>query len=95
MNKPSPESLLDLVSDRETFVAFVQALANEREQAAEIEKENPTRYMVDGALGWKNAEISSFLEACLYNVEGVCAEASDLPSWRLFAEILYCGKIVE
>lgn len=45
------ESLLDSVRDRDTFIAFVQALADERERAQEIERQNPDRYTVDGALG--------------------------------------------
>ncbi len=61
----SPEELLDQVKDRESFIMFVQTLADEREAAAQIERANPHAYCLDGALGWKNADITSFLYAML------------------------------
>lgn len=60
----SPEELLDQVKDRESFIMFVQALAEELEAAAQIECANPNAYCIDGALGWKNADIASFLPIC-------------------------------
>jgi len=41
----TPEQLLQKVRDRETFVAFVRALAAEREEAEKIEQDNPQAYM--------------------------------------------------
>ena len=92
-----PEDLLQLVSDKETFIAFVTLLATERERAAQIEIENPRVYQVDGALNWKNADIESFLYAALdYFVDGPLREPiPDHPTWKMFAEFLYCGKIIE
>jgi hypothetical protein len=91
-----PEELLKKVQDRESFIAFVEALAAEREDAQRIERENPQRYMVDGAHNWKNAEIGAFLYAALdYFVESPYRQPDDAPSWRMFAEFLYCGKIIE
>jgi hypothetical protein len=44
-----PEELLDKVVDRESFIAFVKALASEREAAERLEKAQPTRYSLGGA----------------------------------------------
>ena len=91
-----PEELLRRVHDRESFVAFVNALAAEREDAERIERENPQSYMVDGAHNWKNADIASFLYAALdYFEEKPFHKPEGQPSWKMFAEFLYCGKIIE
>ena len=92
----SPEELLDKVVDQKSFVAFVWALADERERAQQIERENPKSYPVDGALNWKNGDIPSFLGAALYLLEKTRDEEPDeQPSWKLFADFLYHGKIIE
>ena len=44
----SPEDLLDSVSDRDSFIAFVQALADEREAAEHMERSDPVRYQLGG-----------------------------------------------
>ncbi|MDB5306494.1 MAG: putative integron cassette protein [Gemmataceae bacterium] len=87
-----PEELLDGVHDRASFVAFVDALAAEREKAEELERAEPVRYQLGGALGWQNGTISTFLQAAL-----ACFERNpgETPSWRFFAEFLYFGKIYE
>ena len=90
------ELLLQNVRDRETFVAFVRALAAEREEAEKLEKENPQAYMVDGAHNWKNADIASYLYAALdYFEEKPLHRPECEPSWHMFAAFLYCGKIIE
>jgi len=88
---------LEKVKDKETFIAFVEALADEREKANQLEKENPFGYQLGGALNWQNGDISSFLWACLASFEeGALRPApSDEPSWKTFAEFLYFGKIYE
>jgi hypothetical protein len=90
-----PEELLDQVHDRDSFIAFVEALADEREDAQNIERDNPQTYMLDGAHNWKNADIGSFLYASLAYFGGPCDESDNGPTWKLFAEFLYCGKIIE
>jgi hypothetical protein len=92
----TPEQLLQKVRDSETFVAFVRALAAEREEAEKLEKENPQAYMVDGAHNWKNADIASYLYAALdYFEEKPLHRPEREPSWQMFATFLYCGKIIE
>ncbi|HUE73241.1 MAG TPA: hypothetical protein VMP01_20310 [Pirellulaceae bacterium] len=92
----TPEELLERVTDRDSFIAFVRALAEEREVAAEIERANPKAYSVDGAHNWKNGTIEDFLYAALdYFEPGRYHQPISDPSWRVFAEILWCGKIIE
>jgi hypothetical protein len=88
--------LLETVVDRDSFIAFVNALAAERAQAEQMERDDPTLYHWSGALGWENGDISSFLYAALaYFEPGVYHQPEEAPSWRMFAEFLYFGKIYE
>jgi hypothetical protein len=92
----TPEQLLNDVHDRDTFLAFVRALAAERENAELVERSEPTRYCIDGADGWKNGDIASYLYACLDYFENELFHKPDAePNWRMFAEFLYFGKIIE
>lgn len=90
VNSMTPEELLADVHDEPSFIDFVQALAKERFKAQETEQDNPDTYVLDGAFGWKNADVGSFLEAA-------CASSSrnPVPTWRHFAEFLYGGKVYE
>lgn len=89
----SIEELLAEVSDKSSFIAFAEARAKERGSASSIEAQDPLRYSVDGALGWKNADISSFIYAGLRAFE--CLPDSGQPTWAAVAEFLYDGKMVE
>lgn len=89
----SLETLLDEVDSRDSFIAFARALARERERAAALEMQYPVRHRVDGALGWKNAGIASFVYAGLSAFEEMPDAAQ--PTWASIAEFLYRGKIVE
>lgn len=86
----TPEDLLEEVHDEQSFLLFVRCLARERRTAHEMEAADPERYVIDGALGWKNADIASFLEAA-----DSAGGRSPSASWRWFAEFLYNGKVVE
>jgi hypothetical protein len=95
-NGVTPEELLDQVTDRDSFIAFVEALASEREHAEQLEREQPQRYCLGGADGWENASISSFLGSSLaYFSPGQFHTPESEPSWRMFADFLYFGKIYE
>jgi hypothetical protein len=95
-NMVSPDDLLEQVADKQTFIKFVQALAEERERAQEIENQHPNVHIIDGALGWKNGDIPSFLSAALecFIAQPVTYSEHN-PSWKMFAEFLYFGKIYE
>ena len=92
----SPAALLDKVVDQDTFIAFVQALATEREAAEQLERDDPKRYMYGGAHHWQNSSISSFLHATLayFDPKPFHQPASN-PNWKMIAELLYYGKIYE
>ena len=87
--------LPDDVTDRRSFLEFVDALARERMAAEEMENASPHVYVVDGALNWKNADIASFLFAALSYFEQSNGVGTSEPTWRMMAEFLYCGKIIE
>lgn len=92
----SPEELLDGVVDRDSFIAFVEALAAGRQQAEKLEREDPVRYQLGGAKNWENGDISSFLYAALdYFSEKPFHRPEEVPSWKMLADFLYCGKIIE
>jgi hypothetical protein len=96
MRTSSPEELLARVVDRPSFVAFVTALAEEREEAEQMEQDDPSRYQLGGAHNWQNGSISSFLYASLEYFESArFHEPENAPSWKMLAEILYFGKIYE
>jgi hypothetical protein len=87
---------LEDVRDRRSFVEFVRALAAEREKAEEMERADPVRYQLGGALDWQNGNISGFLWAALAEVENDPEDGLEPePSWKLFAEFLYMEKIYE
>ena len=88
---------LENVKDKETFIAFVQALAEERERAQELERENPVRYQLGGALDWQNGDIARYLWAALecFEPRPFYEPVKDEPTWKGFAEFLYMGKIYE
>jgi hypothetical protein len=88
---------LESVKDKETFIAFVSALAEEREAAEKIERENSDKYRWGGAMNWQNQDISSFLFAGLecFEDKPLSPAISDEPTWKGFAKFLYFGKIYE
>jgi hypothetical protein len=94
----SPEELLEEVRDRESFIAFARALADERERAEQIERDNPSAYGIDGALGWHNGDISGFIFAGLAHFEDWefnDEQPIETPTWQDLAKFLFCGKVVE
>ncbi len=96
MNDTKPFIDPDAVTDRDSFVRFVEYLAADRVVAADVEKADPQRYRWGGALGWQNTEIPAFLEGAL---AGSLAQrdwgVGAVPSWRDLAVFLYLGKIYE
>ena len=88
---------LEAVQDRAIFLHFVQVLMDERARATRLEAEQPEMYRWSGALGWQHDRIEDYLEGALR-----CTQDSENrndflsePTWRGFAEFLYCGKIYE
>lgn len=89
---------LDRVVDRATFLAFVQVLVEDREDEVAKERERPSSPYGHGANGWQNGTIEAFLDAALRWAESSLDREEGLPlqpSWKAFADFLYCGKLYE
>ena len=92
----TPEELLDLVIDRDSFIQFLDALISDREKAESIENDNPKKYRWSGANSWQNTTISSFLEAAsVYFMEESQRHNGNACEWKDLADFLYFGKIYE
>lgn len=94
------EDIFDQVNSRESFLAFVRALMEDKKDETRKESENPSSPWAPGANGWENHDIESYLEAALAWGESTSAESHqrslpEEPSWEAFAEFLYSGKIYE
>ncbi|NMB69420.1 MAG: hypothetical protein GYA20_11740 [Chloroflexi bacterium] len=90
---------LERVTDRDTFLEFVKALVEdwEADEAETIRKKKLNIYNPRGDNSeWQNGTIGQFLEsAAAWAVDSNSERMSETPTWRLFAEFLYCGKIYE
>jgi hypothetical protein len=97
MDRQSPEVLLEAVDSRETFLAFVSALIEDRREADAKEQSDPQRYRWSGANGWQNGNIAMFLEGALAYVQSPNwpERQSEAPSWKDLAKFLFMGKIYE
>ncbi len=96
MDQNAVFELLEAVQDRQSFMAFVAALTSERQEAEQLERAEPVRYQLGGALEWQNGSISGFLGAALaYFEDSRWASGSARPTWRDMAQFLYMGKIYE
>jgi hypothetical protein len=89
----------DAVCDEDTFVAFITALATDREDGVAKEKASPSSPYGPGANGWENGSIEAFLDAAAAwatsSKNGLeFYRKSDNP-WKRCADILYMGKIYE
>ncbi len=86
-----PFDVLQQVTDRESFLAFVRALAADREDEVKKEQVQPGSPYGPGVNGWENDTIERFLHAAVQWAED-SGRLPEQPSWRAFATFLYCGK---
>ena len=92
------DGMLEAVVDRDSFLAFVKALAADREEEVAKEKENPSSPWSAGANGWEHGTIEGFLGAAVACAEDSCGTQWEMPrepSWKTFAAFLYRGKHYE
>ncbi|RAZ90665.1 hypothetical protein DPM33_13910 [Mesorhizobium hawassense] len=95
-------SFLDSVQDLPSFVRFIDALREDREDADCKEAARPAGPYSSGWNGWENGSIANFLEASVAwattwtdDSRGDAAHlAADNP-WKAAARILYAGKHYE
>lgn len=87
------------VTGRESFLAFVRALARDRRTSVAAERAAPSSPSGPDAGGWGNGTIEAFLGAALAWAEDTGMGESQgfppEPSWQAFAAFLHCGKIYE
>jgi len=92
------DTKFEAVTDEDSFVAFIAALAEDRRDEVEKEKSKPSSPFEPGANGWENTTIENFLEAAARGAEdrkqSPFYEAPTNP-WRRCAEILLTGKVYE
>ena len=93
------QSKLDAVRDEASFVAFVTALAADREEEVAKEKASPSSPYGPGANGWENGTIEAFLDAsaawAAASTNGLKYYQKPENPWKRCADIIYMGKIYE
>ncbi len=86
----------DAVTDRESFINFVEALIEDRTSADALEASDPKRYQLGGANDWQNSSIVTFLDCALAGATAQENWGSPTGvSWRDLAVFLWLGKIYE
>ncbi|MGJ8661750.1 MAG: DUF7660 family protein [Bacteroidota bacterium] len=84
--------MLEQVNSKETFLTFVVALMKDKLDEEKKESISPSSPYSEGANGWQNITIPSFLEAAhAYTIDSKKIELI----WYSFAMFLYAGKIYE
>lgn len=86
---------LEAVVDESTFLAFVEALADDRRVGDRAGADS----VGDVRNGWENESIQDFLEAghawAQDSAFGARQGLASASPWKKFAVFLYCGKIYE
>ena len=99
--KDAPGLLDDLtaVNDRESFLAFVQALVADWEDSVRKEREAPSAPYGPAANSWENLTIGDLREAAAAGGEDARLGARQglpvEPSWGMLARFLLAGKFYE
>ena len=83
--------LADASVSRETFVKFVQALADDESDERRSDQLSPPPSWGPGWNGWEHGTIGDFLDAAVAAGHSLPEE----PSWRGFAWFLLRGKYYE
>ena len=86
---------LEQVDSRETFFDFVAALRASLAASAAAEADAPSSPYGPDAFGWENPDLAGFLEALEAGGRDQGDRLPAEPGWRLFAELLWMGKIYE
>jgi hypothetical protein len=89
---------LEVVVDEETFVAFLDALAEDWGDERRREAEHPSNPHGPGVNGWENVGFGDILEAavaCWRDNRPESAVGDDGNIWRAAARIIWRGKYYE
>lgn len=91
--------IAESVVDEKSFLAFIQAMAEDFEDECEKEEKNPSSPYSHGANGWENGSIDTMLgAAAAWGRSTGMNEAnntSQINPWRRCADILLAGKFYE
>ena len=90
----APEILARSVTDRDSFLAFLSALAENWNQSQRLEAQSPSSPYGSAALGWENVSVGTFLEAA----HAWAADSNRFPqqcNWAALAQLLIAGKSYE
>lgn len=90
----TPENAVLQVTDRASFIRFLDALARDRAEADYRDGKSPPPPFSAGALGWENGTIAAFLEAASAAARDDPGDVPENP-WRACADILLAGKYYE
>lgn len=97
---PHLDEIPDRVTDRESFLDFVRALAADKKDEVVKERVWPSSPWGPGANGWEHGTIEAYLDAAVRCIEdnartGRGEVLPATPMWRAFAAFLYAGKFYE
>lgn len=91
--------VLNDVCDERTFVAFLAALSRDFAAKRTIEASRPSSAYGQGALGWENGAVDTFLEAASAWADDTATNPLLNPAeenaWQRCAKIVYAGKFYE
>jgi hypothetical protein len=89
--------MLKKVRDESSFIAFIQALADDFEEAGDLETERLSAADSHGALGWENRTIDTLLGAAAAwgraDANNPGNKTGEQNPWNRCAQILYAGKL--
>ena len=93
------EGILDAVNDEQSFLRFVQALAEDWEDEQQKELANPSSPYGPGANGWENGTIGAYLNAAVRwgdeSIGGLRFYEKPSNACKRAAQILHMGKLYE
>lgn len=92
-------NLADAVTDEESFLQFILALADDWNEEQDMEKRNPSSQYGPGTLGWENGSVGTFLDAAaswgMASIHGLPDNPRTQNPWSRAAKILHAGKFYE
>jgi len=93
------KTILDSVTDEQSFMRFLQALAQDWEDEQHKERANPSSPYGSGASGWESGTIGAYLDAAARwgnaSIDGLKFYENPSNPWKRCAQILYMGKLYE
>jgi hypothetical protein len=93
------QTILESVADEQSFLQFMQALAEDWEDEQESERAKPSSPYGPGANGWENGTVGAYLDAAVRwgeaSINGLAVYEKPANPWKRAAQILYMGKLYE